>query len=91
MSISISVNSNDFETIIDEWLDNESDLNTDDNDIVRVHSTDSEISDKDANSDDGDSNDKHGEQGRHFFMEKIYSNSHKTHFIVVILELYNTI
>lgn len=88
---SVPVNSNDFEALIDQWLDYESDVDIDNSDIVieSEHDTNSEIAiqiqrmviqkrqliDKLVN----------------FTMEKIDINGHKNHFIVVILKPYNTI
>ncbi|KAL4092219.1 hypothetical protein QTP88_026757 [Uroleucon formosanum] len=56
---SVPVNANDFEEIIDQWLDCESDVDIGNSEIVieSEHDTNSEISDSDTNSEDGDSED----------------------------------
>jgi len=54
---SVPINSNDFEAIIDQWLDCESDVDIGNSEIVieSEHDTNSEISDSDTNLEDGDS------------------------------------
>lgn len=69
---SAPVNSNDFEETIEKWLDYESDVDIDNNDIVieSEHDTNSEISNSDTNSEHGDSEDTTDEQVSKFYYGK---------------------
>lgn len=69
---SVPVNSNDFEALIDQWLDCESDVDIDNSDIVieSEHDTNSEISDSDTNSEDGDSEETTDRQVSKFYYGK---------------------
>lgn len=68
-SISVEVNSNNFQTMIDEWLDYDSDVSYRCRwhiVLKNEHDINSEISDSDVNSDDVDSNDASDVKDRKF-------------------------
>jgi len=89
---SIEVNINYFETIINQWLDCENDVDIDGSDInlESEHDTNYEISDRQIQTKVIQMT-QQMDKVVHFIMEKINLNDYKNHFIVVILELYKTI
>lgn len=80
---SVPVNANDFEEIIDQWLDCESDVDIGNSEIVieSEHDTNSEISDSDTNSEDGDSEDTtDGQVSKFYYGKNRYKWSQKSFY-----------